>query len=145
MGLGKTAITLTAVRDLMLDMLLVSKVLVVAPLRVARDTWPSEVKKWEHLAPLDISVIVGDVKARIAALNHKALVYIINRDTVRWLVEYYERNGMGWDFDCLIIDELSSFKNHQSQRFKALRKVRPYVKRFIGLTGTPTSNGLMDL
>lgn len=124
---------------------MVSKTLVIGPLRVARDTWPAEVEKWEHLADLDVSVIVGDVKARTAALNHNALVYIINRENVKWLVEYYEKNGLRWDFDCVVIDELSSFKNHQAQRFKWLRKVRPFVKRWIGLTGTPTSNGLMDL
>ena len=145
MGLGKTAITLTALRDLMLDDLVVTKVLVIAPLRVARDTWPAEVEKWEHLSDLDISVIVGDLKTRTAALNHRALVYVINRENVKWLVEYYEKNGLRWDFDCVVIDELSSFKNHQSQRFKWLKKVRPFVKRWIGLTGTPTSNGLMDL
>ena len=145
MGLGKTAITLTAVRDLVLDDLVVSKVLVIAPLRVARDTWPTEVQKWEHLSDLDVSVIVGDLKTRTAALNHRAMIYIINRENVKWLVEYYEKNGLRWDFDCVIIDELSSFKNYQSQRFKWLRKVRPFVKRWIGLTGTPTSNGLMDL
>lgn len=145
MGLGKTAITLTAVNDLMLDTFDVSKVLVVAPLRVARDTWPAEVEKWEHLKFLSISVIVGDVKTRIGALNHPSLVYVINRETVKWLVEYYEKNGLRWDFDMVVIDELSSFKNHQSQRFRCLRKIRPFVKRFVGLTGTPTSNGLMDL
>ena len=145
MGLGKTVITLTAIRDLMLDDLLVSKTLVIGPLRVARDTWPAEVDKWDHLQDLDVSVIVGDVKARTAALNHNALVYVINRENVKWLVEYYEKNGLRWDFDCVVIDELSSFKNHQAQRFKWLRKVRPFVKRWIGLTGTPTSNGLMDL
>ena len=145
MGLGKTVITLTAIRDLMLDDLLVSKTLVIGPLRVARDTWPAEVEKWEHLQDLDVSVIVGDVKAITAALNHNALVYVINRENIKWLVEYYEKNGLRWDFDCVVIDELSSFKNHQAQRFKWLRKVRPFVKRWIGLTGTPTSNGLMDL
>lgn len=129
----------------MLDTFDVSKVLVVAPLRVARDTWPAEVEKWEHLKFLSISVIVGDVKTRIGALNHPSLVYVINRETVKWLVEYYEKNGLRWDFDMVVIDELSSFKNHQSQRFRFLRKIRPFVKRFVGLTGTPTSNGLMDL
>lgn len=129
----------------MLDTFDVSKVLVVAPLRVARDTWPAEVEKWEHLKFLSISVIVGDVKTRIGALNHPSLVYVINRETVKWLVEYYEKNGLRWDFDMVVIDELSSFKNHQSQRFRSLRKIRPFVKRFVGLTGTPTSNGLMDL
>ena len=129
----------------MLDSLSVSKVLVIAPLRVARDTWPAEIRKWDHLRELDVSVIVGDAKTRVAAVNRPAMVYIINRENTKWLVEYYEKNGRCWDFDCVVIDELSSFKNHQSQRFKWLRKIRPYVKRWIGLTGTPTSNGLMDL
>lgn len=129
----------------MLDCLSVSKVLVIAPLRVARDTWPAEIRKWDHLRDLDVSVIVGDAKTRTAAINRPAMVYIINRENTKWLVEYYEKNGRRWDFDCIVIDELSSFKNHQSQRFKWLRKIRPYVKRWIGLTGTPTSNGLMDL
>ena len=145
MGLGKTAITLTALKDLMLDDLQISKVLVIAPLRVARDTWPSEIAKWDHLKDMDCSVIVGDAKTRLAALNASSLVYVINRENVKWLVEYYEKNGLRWDFDCVVIDELSSFKNYQSQRFKWLRKIRPFVKRWIGLTGTPTSNGLMDL
>ena len=145
MGLGKTAITLTAIRDLMLDTCEVNKVLVIAPLRVARDTWPTEVEKWDHLKDVDVSVIVGTQKERLAAINHNALIYVINRENVKFLVEYYEKDGMRWDFDCIVIDELSSFKNHQSQRFKWLRKVRPFVKRWIGLTGTPTSNGLMDL
>ena len=129
----------------MLDEMAVSKALVIAPLRVARDTWPTEVEKWDHLKDLDVSVIVGTAKERIAALNHPAMVYVLNRETVKWLVEYYEKNGLRWDFDMVVIDELSSLKNHQSQRFKWLRKVRPFVKRFVGLTGTPTSNGLMDL
>ena len=129
----------------MLDCLSVSKVLVIAPLRVARDTWPAEIRKWDHLKDLDVSVIVGDAKTRTAAINRPAMVYIINRENTKWLVEYYKKNGRRWDFDCVVIDELSSFKNHQSQRFKWLRKIRPYVKRWIGLTGTPTSNGLMDL
>ena len=145
MGLGKTVITLTAINDLIFDELKVSKVLVIAPLRVARDTWAAEKEKWDHLKDLDISVIVGDLKTRKAAVSASAQVYIINRETVKWLVEYYDKNGLRWDFDCVVIDELSSFKNYQSQRFKWLRKVRPFVKRWIGLTGTPTSNGLMDL
>ena len=145
MGLGKTVTTLTALRDLMLDDLSISKPLVIAPLRVARDTWPAEVGKWDHLKALDVSVIVGTLKERTAALNHSAMIYVINRENVKWLVEYYEKNGLRWDFDCIVIDELSSFKNYRSQRFKWLRKVRPFVKRWIGLTGTPTSNGLMDL
>lgn len=142
---SKTVITLSAIRDLMLDNCEVSKALVIAPLRVARDTWPAEAGKWDHLEDIDVSVIVGDKKTRIAALNHPAMVYVINRENVKFLVEYYEKNGLRWDFDAVIIDELSSFKNHESQRFKWLRKVRPFVKRMIGLTGTPTSNGLMDL
>lgn len=129
----------------MLDDMAVSKPLVIAPLRVARDTWPAEVEKWDHLSALDVSVIVGTVKERTAALNHSAMIYVVNRENVKWLVEYYEKNGLRWDFDMIVIDELSSFKNYQSQRFKWLRKVRPFVKRWVGLTGTPTSNGLMDL
>ena len=145
MGLGKTVITLTAIRDLMLDELLVTKTLVIAPLRVARDTWPAETRKWDHLNDLDISVIVGDLRVRESAVSKSALIYIINRENIKWLVEYYERNGIRWDFDCVVIDELSSFKNYHSQRFKWLRKMRPFIKRWIGLTGTPSSNGLMDL
>lgn len=145
MGLGKTVTTLSALRDLMLDELSVTKPLVIAPLRVARDTWPAEIQKWDHLKFLDVSVIVGTLKERTAAVNHNAMLYVVNRENVRWLVEYYEKNGLRWDFDCIVIDELSSFKNYRSQRFKWLRKVRPFVKRWIGLTGTPTSNGLMDL
>ena len=145
MGLGKTIIALTALRDLMLDEMTVSKVLVIAPLRVAMSTWPAEIEKWDHLSDLDVSVMVGPMKERIAALNHSALIYVINRENVKWLVEYYRINGLRWDFDCIVIDELSSFKNHRSMRFKWLRKVRPFVKRWIGLTGTPSSNGLMDL
>lgn len=129
----------------MLDTCEVAKVLVIAPLRVAKETWPAEAEKWDHLKDLDVSAIVGDQKTRIAALNHPSMVYVVNRETVKWLVEYYERNGMKWDFDMVVIDELSSFKNYQSQRFKWLRKVRSFVRRFVGLTGTPTSNGLMDL
>ena len=138
-------ITLTALKDLMLNQLSVSKTLVIAPLRVASVTWPAEIRKWDHLNDMDISVIVGDAKTRIAAVSRPAMVYVVNRENTKWLVEYYEKNGWRWDFDCVVIDELSSFKNHQSQRFKWLRKIRPYVKRWIGLTGTPTSNGLMDL
>ena len=145
MGLGKTVTTLTALRDLMLDEVAVSKALVIAPLRVARDTWPAELEKWDHLKDLDCSVIVGDLKARTVAVNVSSLIYVVNRENVKWLVEYYEKQGRRWDFDCVVIDELSSFKNYQSQRFKWLRKVRPFVRRWIGLTGTPTSNGLMDL
>ncbi len=131
--------------DLILDEMKVSKVLVISPLRVASTTWPEEIKKWDHLKHLDASVIIGTVKERVAALNSNTLLHIINRENIKWLVEYYETNGLRWDYDCVVIDELSSFKNYKSQRFRWLRKVRPFVKRWIGLTGTPTSNGLMDL
>lgn len=142
MGLGKTVIALTAIHTLLFDSFEVSKVLVVAPLRVARDTWPNEVKKWEHLKDLRVSVAVGDAKKRKIALMRKADIYVINREMVKWLVE---ESGVPFDYDMVVIDELSSFKNPQSQRFKALMKVRSKVRRVVGLTGTPASNGLMDL
>lgn len=140
MGLGKTITTLTAINNLMFDMFEVRKILIIAPLRVARDTWPAEIEKWEHLKHLRYSVAVGNAEERITALNTDADIYIINRENVDWLV----RNTK-FDYDMVVIDELSSFKNHQSKRFKALMKVRPKVKRIVGLTGTPASNGLMDL
>ena len=145
MGLGKTVITLTALNELMLDELEFSRVLIIAPLRVARDTWPAELSKWEHLRFLDASLIIGNEKERISAINTAKMIYIINRENVSWLVEYYEKNNLQWDFGCIVIDELSSFKNHKSKRFKALKKIMPFVKRKIALTGTPASNGLMDL
>ena len=129
----------------MLDEMAVSHPLIIAPLRVSRDTWPVEVKKWDHLKDLDVAVIVGDRKTRIAAINSNAMIHVINRENVKFLVEYYEKNGLRWPYDMVVLDELSSFKNHQSQRFRWLRKIRPFVKRWVGLTGTPTSNGLMDL
>ena len=142
MGLGKTSITLTAIHDLLFDRFEVEKVLVIAPLRVARDTWPEEVKKWDHLKDLRLSVIVGTEAERLAALSRKADIYIINRENIPWLIE---KSGYPFDYDMVVIDELSSFKNHEAQRFKALMKVRPKVKRIVGLTGTPAGNGLMDL
>lgn len=142
MGLGKTVIALTAIHSLLFDSFEVSKVLVVAPLRVARDTWPNEVKKWEHLKDLRVSVAVGDAKKRKIALMRKADIYVINREMVKWLVE---ESGVPFDYDMVVIDELSSFKNPQSLRFKALMKVRSKARRVVGLTGTPASNGLMDL
>lgn len=142
MGLGKSVITLTALFDLILDMFLIRKVLVIAPLRVARDTWPSEIKKWDHLKGLTYSVVVGSEAERKAALMQTADVYIINRENVDWLIT---RSGISFDFDMVVIDELSSFKSHQAKRFKSLLKARPKVKRIVGLTGTPSSNGLMDL
>lgn len=142
MGMGKSSITLTAVAALMYERFEVSRVLVVAPLRVARHTWSGEIEKWDHLACLRYSVAVGTASERMAALNRDADVYIINRENIPWLVE---QSGLPFDFDMLVVDELSSFKNHQSRRFRALMKVRPGIKRVVGLTGTPSSNGLMDL
>lgn len=142
MGLGKTSITLTALQDLLFDRFEAHKVLIIAPLRVARNTWPAELQKWDHLQDLTVSVVVGNAEERKAALAKEADLYVINREMVLWLVE---QSGYQFDFDTVVIDELSSFKNHQSKRFKALMKVRPRVKRIIALTGTPSSNGLMDL
>lgn len=139
-GLGKTIITLTAIQNLMYDSFDVRKVLIIAPLRVARNTWSAEIEKWEHLQNLTYSIAVGTEQERLAALHKKADIYIINRENVQWLVENYP-----FDFDMVVIDELSSFKNHQTKRFRSLLKVRPKVKRIVGLTGTPSSNGLMDL
>lgn len=142
MGLGKSVITLTAIFDLTLDSFLVRKVLVIAPLRVARDTWPAEIEKWDHLKGLKYTVVVGSEVQRKTALMKRAQVYIINRENVEWLIS---RSGIPFDFDMVVIDELSSFKSHQAKRFKSLMKVRPKVNRIVGLTGTPSSNGLMDL
>ena len=142
MGLGKSVITLPALFDLCLDQFLIRKVLVIAPLRVARDTWPSEIKKWDHLQGLTYSVVVGTEAERKAALMQVADVYIINRENVDWLIT---KSNIRFDFDMVVIDELSSFKSYQAKRFKSLLKARPYVKRIVGLTGTPSSNGLMDL
>lgn len=137
---GKTVTTLTAIRDLMYDTFEVKRVLVVAPLRVARDTWPEEIRKWDHLKDLTCSVVVGSVTERWRALQKKADIYIVNRENLAWL---YENSRL--DFDMVVLDELSSFKNHQSKRFRAMKALRPKVKRIVGLTGTPSGNGLMDL
>ena len=145
MGLGKTVITLTAIDELMNDRFEVSRVLVIAPLRVAEDTWSRESKKWDHLKHLRISKILGSAADRKAALKKDADIYVINRENVVWLVEYLEKERIKWPFDMIVIDELSSFKNNQAKRFKALRKVRPMVDRIVGLTGTPAANSLMDL
>lgn len=142
MGLGKTVISLTAIADLLFDSFEAHRILVVAPLRVARDTWPAEIEKWSHLQHLTFSVVVGTPKERRAALMTGADITIINRENLQWLIE---SSGFPFDYDMVVIDELSSFKNHKSKRFQALMKVRPKVKRIIGLTGTPSSNGLMDL
>ena len=140
MGLGKSVITLTALWFLLLDSFDVGKVLVVAPKRVAENTWPTELKKWEHLDGLTWSLVLGSEKDRRAALQRRAKIYIINRENVAWLVDNYR-----WDFDTLVIDELSSFKSSKAQRFRALKRVRPRISRVIGLTGTPQPNGLLDL
>ena len=135
-------ITLTALNDLLFDSFEICKVLVIAPLRVARDTWPAEIEKWEHLQSLKYSAVVGTAFERKAALQKQADIYIINRENVQWLIE---ESGILFDFDMVVIDELSGFKSHQTKRFKSLLKVRPKIKRIVGLTGTPSSNGLMDL
>lgn len=140
MGLGKTVITLTALWQLALDSFDVSKVLVIAPKRVAEDTWPKELAKWEHLTGLTFSLVLGSAAERKAALQRKAFLYIINRENVAWLVKNHY-----WDFDMVVIDELSSFKSNKAERFKAMKKVRPMVTRIVGLTGTPAPNTLLDL
>lgn len=142
MGLGKSVISLSAINELMLDYFDVSRTLVIAPLRVAISTWPEEIKKWEHLKYLSYSVVTGSEKERLDALKKPAHIYIINRENVDWLIT---KSGFKWFFDMVVIDELSSFKSYQAKRFKSLLKARPKVKRIVGLTGTPSSNGLMDL
>lgn len=142
MGLGKSVITLTAILELCLNRFEISKVLVIAPLRVARDTWSTEIHKWDHLKGLTYSVVVGTAAERKSALQKQAHIYLINRENVSWLIE---ESGYPFDFDMVVIDELSSFKSYQAKRFRSLLKVRPTVKRIVGLTGTPSSNGLMDL
>lgn len=140
MGLGKSVITLTALWDLLLDRFDIGKVLIVAPKRVAEDTWPKELAKWDHLDGLSYSLVMGTEEQRRAALQKRAKLYIINRENVAWLVA-----KCPWQFDTLVLDELSSFKNSKAQRFRALKRVRPKVKRVIGLTGTPRPNSLLDL
>ena len=142
MGLGKSVISLSAINELMLDYFDVSRTLVIAPLRVAISTWPDEIKKWEHLKYLSYSVVTGSEKERLDALKKPAHIYIINRENVDWLIT---KSGFKWSFDMVVIDELSSFKSYQAKRFKSLLKARPKVKRIVGLTGTPSSNGFMDL
>ena len=139
-GLGKTVITLTALWDLVLDSFDIGRVLVIAPKRVAENVWVQEIEKWEHLAGLTAVKVLGSEQERRSALNTPAFLYIINRENVTWLVK-----NRHWDFDMVVIDELSSFKSHQAQRFKAMRKVRPLVTRIVGLTATPAPNSLMDL
>lgn len=141
-GLGKTVIALTAIFDLTLDSFQIRKVLIIAPLRVARDTWSAEIEKWDHLKGLAYSIAVGTEIERKAALREKVQIYLINRENVPWLIQ---DSGLPFEFDMVVVDELSSFKSHQAKRFKSLMKVRPKVKRIVGLTGTPSANGLMDL
>lgn len=142
MGLGKSIITLTALWQLMLDEFKTRRALVIAPLRVANSTWAQELTKWDHLDGLTMAVATGSKKDRIEALTRGAMITVINRENVPWLVKHY---GDAWPFDMVVIDELSSFKSHTAQRFKALVKTRPHIQRIVGLTGTPASNGLMDL
>lgn len=142
MGLGKTVVTLTAINELMYHRIDIFRVLVIAPKKVAEDTWTREAQKWDHLRHLTIAKVLGDRKQRLRALEEDADIYVIGRDNVKWLVDQQRKN---WKFDTVVIDELSSFKSSQSQRFKALKSVMPLVERVIGLTGTPAPNGYMDL
>lgn len=141
-GLGKTVITLTAVNALKYFCWQVSKILVIAPKKVAEATWSKEAAKWDHLQNLRISVILGSASQRIKALNTPADIYIINRENTEWLVDYYKQM---WPFDMVVLDESTSFKNPQSKRFKAMRRIRRFIKRIVLLTGTPSSKGLIDL
>jgi SNF2 family DNA or RNA helicase len=142
MGLGKTVITLTAVNDLKYNRFAVSRILVIAPKKVAEATWSKEAAKWDHLKMLRVIPVLGPLNKRVKALNTPADLYVINRENVPWLVEHYRNN---WPFDMVVVDEFSSFKNHQSKRFKSLTWVRNKISRFVGLTGTPAPNGLLDL
>ena len=141
MGLGKSVITLTAIWELALERFEIRRALVIAPLRVARDTWPAEIEKWDHLRGLTYSVAVGTEAERLAALKRDALIHIINRENVPWLIE---QSGAPLGYDMVVIDELSSFKNHRAKRYRALMRVRPRISRVVGLTGTPTGTGLKD-
>lgn len=143
MGLGKTVSTLTAIDILKNDYLEIDKVLVIAPKSVALNTWSGETAKWDHLRKLRISVAMGTAAQRTKAIERDADIYVTNRDNVKWIVDYFKKEP--WPFDTVVLDESSSFKNPSSQRFKALRKIRPQLRRVIELTGTPSPNGLMDL
>lgn len=142
MGMGKTISTLTAIEALKYDYFDIDRVLVIAPVRVARDTWPAEIEKWDHLADLTVSPIIGTAKQREVATDRDADIYTIGRENVPWLVKHH---GSRWPYDMVVIDELSSFKNPQAKRFKALKKVRPKINRIVGLTGTPAPNSLLDI
>ena len=141
MGMGKSSITLSAI-DILLKEKKIKKVLVIAPIRVCKSVWGQEIEKWDHLKHLTYSVAVGSEKKRREALRTNAIIYIINRENVEWLID---KSGLRFDYDMVVVDELSSFKNCNSKRFKAFMKIRHKIKRIVGLTGTPTSNGLMDL
>lgn len=143
MGLGKTVSTLTAISQLQGDYLESERVLVIAPKSVAQNTWGAETGKWDHLKHLRLSIVMGTPAQRRKALETPADIYVTNRDNTKWIVDYYK--DQPWPFDTLVLDESSSFKNPSSQRFKALRKVRPQISRIIELTGTPSPNGMMDL
>lgn len=142
MGLGKTIITLTAIADLKFNRFAVDKVLIIAPKKVAEATWTDEIAKWDHLSLLKAELVLGSTQKRVRALSKKADIYVINRENVQWLVDYYPNS---WPFDMVVLDEWSSFKNHQSKRFKSLKIIRKKIKRIVGLTGTPAPNGLIDL
>lgn len=142
MGLGKTAITLTALHSLKYERFCIRKALVIAPKKVAESTWTKERDKWNHLKDLRMSIVLGSEKQRLEALSTNADIYIINRENTKWLVDYYKHN---WPFDTVVLDESSSFKNPQAGRFKALKAVRPKIQRLIELTGTPSPKGLIDL
>lgn len=142
MGTGKTVSTLTAISDLIYDYIEVDKVLVIAPKRVAEDTWAQEVEKWSHLSHLSVSLVLGTAKQRTEALAADADIYVTNKENTKWVCEKYRKD---WPFDMLVIDELSTFKNSSSQRFKILKKQMPLVNRFVGLTGTPAPKNIMDL
>lgn len=142
MGLGKTVITLTAVNDLKYNRFQIQRCLVIAPKKVAEATWGKEAEKWDHLKHLRISKILGTESKRVRAVNTPVDVYVINRENVPWLVDHYRND---WKFDMVVVDELSSFKSHKAKRFKCLSWVRPHIKKFVGLTGTPAPNGIMDL
>lgn len=142
MGTGKTVSTLTAISDLIYDYIEVNKVLVIAPKRVAEDTWAQEVEKWNHLSHLSVSLVLGTAKQRTEALAVDADIYVTNKENTKWICEKYRKD---WPFDMLVIDELSTFKNSSSQRFKILKKQMPLVNRFVGLTGTPAPKNIMDL
>lgn len=142
MGLGKTVITLTAINDLRFNRFAVRRVLVIAPKKVAEDTWTREAGKWDHLSLLRVIPVLGNIKQRIRALNMPGDVWVLSRDNVSWLVDYYKND---WPFDMVVIDELSSFKSNKAKRFRKLKSVRNHIERIVGLTGTPAPNGLEDL